>query len=200
MDETGNHQPDAPKQKEEPDIEISVATPEDERAIWDVQYRSSLAFLPDAEKGISEDDVKSWYSDFADDGSLTVAGDKKLADEIKRLKENPPTDSRAFVAKAEGKTVGFCTVKRELDQNRLVGIYLLPGLRGKGLGERLWNEGQKFLDETKDTKVALFEHNKIAEKFYTRLGFERTEGSRPGAKTKSGVETQVIEMILKRNK
>jgi ribosomal protein S18 acetylase RimI-like enzyme len=164
-------------------VEISIAGPEDTNGIRDVQYKSLLADI--ANEVYSRDEIPS------------EEDESKLKHDIQRLRKNPPPESETFVAKVNQKVVGFCTVVRGSEQNSLAEIYIIPAFQRKKIGRRLWDTARQFIDQNKDTTVALLRFNIRAKKFYEGLGFAETGVSWEGENLKSGNRTTVIEMILR---
>src|SRR6266404_6399871 len=198
-----NHQAGwlSPERKSASQIEISLAAPEDEKGIWDVQYRTSLASLPNEDLGITVDDIKDTYKElYKDDGALSVEGERQLQAIIQRLRENLHTDKESFVAKDNANVIGFCTVARYPDKNELIGIYILPEFHGRGIGMDLWKNASQFIDSAKDTFVRLYGHNTEAKKFYNGLGFLETDTLPKIIRHKSGATGSIIEMALRPNK
>jgi ribosomal protein S18 acetylase RimI-like enzyme len=184
----------SPEQRENLNIEISPFMPEDERGRLNVQHQASLATYPNAELGITKDDIEEWFKD-----SLT---DESIRKEEERIKDLPPNPDQQFlVAKSEGKVVGFCVVDKYTDKNQLNGIYILPEFQGKGLGKELWSRSMEFVDRTKPTVVMVIPYNKQAIGAYERFGFQKTgkkANDSEGAKLKSGaILPTPIEMVLK---
>ncbi len=93
--------------------------------------------------------------------------------------------------------IGFCTVVRGSEQNSLAEIYIIPAFQGKKIGGRLWDSARQFIDQDKDTTVALLRFNAPARKFYEGLGFEESGVSWEGENVENGNGTAVIEMILR---
>ena len=147
-------------------MEILPAIPEDARGIKEVQYKTWLATYPNQEVGITVDDVEDRFKDAFSEASL-----KKNEDKIR----NKSAENREmFVAKEDGKIIGFCTVTRQIGKNQLNAIYVLPESQGKGIGLALWQRATEFIDPTKDTTVEVASYNAQAIEFYKKLGFAET--------------------------
>jgi ribosomal protein S18 acetylase RimI-like enzyme len=118
---------------------------------------------------------------------------------LSKENKSPLPESETFVAKMNQKVIGFCTVVRGSEQNSLAEIYVIPAFQGKKIGRRLWDSARQFIDQNKDTNVALLRFNTAAKKFYEGLGFVETgvswEGE--GENLKHGNGATVIEMILR---
>ena len=79
------------------------------------------------------------------------------------------------VAEDESKIVGFCNVGIDGQVAELYRIYLLPDYIGRGLGRRLLERGEEFLQEHGINTYSCFVHkdNEIGKRFYVRSGFQR---------------------------
>jgi ribosomal protein S18 acetylase RimI-like enzyme len=159
-------------------LEISIAGPEDTNGIRDVQADVTNGASSREEIFPREEESKS-------------------KNDIQRLRKNLLPESETFVAKVNQKVVGFCTVVRGSEQNSLAEIYIVPAFQGKKIGRRLWDTARQFIDQNKDTTVALLRINIPARKFYEGLGFAETGVSWEGENLKNGNGTTVIEMILR---
>jgi ribosomal protein S18 acetylase RimI-like enzyme len=107
-----------------------------------------------------------------------------------------------FVAKVNGKVVGFCFVTKNEERNQLSAIYILPEFQGKGLGKSLWESASSFIDTSKDTFVDVVTYNTQAIEFYKKLGFVDTgrRWSEEKFKMKSGGVLPEMEMVIRANK
>ena len=121
----------------------------------------------------------------------------KLKNEDQSSRKNSLPGSETFVAKMNQKVIGFCTVVRGSEQNSLAEIYIIPAFQGRKIGRKLWDSARQFIDQNKDTNVALLRFNIPAKKFYEGLGFAETGVSWEDENLKNGSGTTVIEMILR---
>lgn len=175
------------------EIKITLATPEDARAVQDVFYRTWLATYPNEEHGITVDDIEDRYKD-----KITEEGIKKRAESM----ANEPEGHTLLLAREGDKVAGLCRVVITDTENRLQAIYVLPEYQGKGIGKKLWEEAKKRFDPAKDTYVAVATYNANAIEFYKKLGFEDT-GKRwtdEKFKMKSGASIPEMDMIIKAEK
>ena len=177
--------------------EISIASPEDTNGIREIRYRSLLASNVKEESSRSFDGGNKVHSAFSSDDTLSDENKSKLKNDVQDLRRNTPPESETFVAKVNQKVIGFCTVVRGSEQNSLSEIYIIPRFQGKKIGRRLWDSAHQFIDQNKDTTVALLRFNTVAKKFYERLGFTETGVSWEGENLKDGNGATVIEMILR---
>ena len=177
-------------------MEISIAGPEDTNGIREVQYKSWLANTVNEESGRSCDGANKIRPAPSRDETLSKENKSKLKNDIQSSRKNSLPGSETFVAKVNQKVIGFCTVVRGSEQNSLAEIYIIPPFQGKKIGRRLWDSAHQFIDQNKDTTVALLRFNIPAKKFYEGLGFAETGVSWEGENLENGNGTTVIEMIL----
>jgi GNAT superfamily N-acetyltransferase len=172
-------------------IEISEETVEDVEAVQEVFRVTWIDTYPNEEAGVSREDVEDFVA-------------KRVTPEfIQRLKEYIPKygpKENCFVAKVDGKVVGFCYAKVLEDRNYLQAIYVLPEFQGKGVGYSLWERVKEFFDPSKDVYLELATYNDKAKAFYERLGFVDT-GRRmtyEWTKMKSGGNIPQMEMVMRK--
>jgi len=169
------------------EITIARATPEDVIGIQDVIYHGWLATYPNAEHGITVDDIEDRYKDRHTEERI-AQGREQMA--------NPPDGQTTLIAKEGDKIVGFCRATKHPDRNQLYAIYVLPEYHGRGIGTAMWHEAQQYLDSNKHTIVEVAIYNTKAIKFYGGLGFADTgkRMSNPKFKLKSGAVIPEMEM------
>ncbi len=167
--------------------EISIATPEDVEGMQEVFYHGWLATYPNAEHGITVDDIEDRYKD--------RLSPEKLAQRREQA-ANPLEGQTTLVAKKDDKVVGLCRVSKHPDRNQLYAIYVLPEYHGQGVGTAMWNAAQQYLDASKHTIVEVATYNDKAIEFYKRLGFVDTgkRMSDPKFTMKSGSVIPEMEM------
>ncbi|MFE0025140.1 GNAT family N-acetyltransferase [Amycolatopsis sp. NPDC059021] len=122
----------------------------DARAAADVWLRSFAAALPTVRRPHSDDEVRAYFRDV-----------------VVPLRET-------WVAVVDGRVIGLLV----LDENLLSQLYLEPGWRGRGIGDRF----VALAKERRPSGLQLwtFQVNGPARRFYERHGFlaaERTDGS-----------------------
>lgn len=176
--------------EEKPIISVSQTTPEDIEGLQNVHFRTWLATYPNAEHGVTEDDIKAKFEEW------------HTPEDTVRRKQTvaaPKSGEMHLVAKDAGKVIGFCRARRGDQENELVALYVLPEYQGQGVGSALWSRAAETLDLTKDTVLYAAEYNKNAIAFYEHLGFKDT-GERTTDETlrmKSGSIIPEIKMVLK---
>ncbi len=173
------------------DILVEKATPEDTRGIQELLYRTWLATYPNEAAGITRDDIEDRFKDRFSEERLE-----------KRMQQftHPPDGEVWLVAKKAGVVVGVVSPIQKQDRNQLQRIYVHPDYQRTGVGTKLWEEAQKYLDPAKDTYVEVVEYNTDARHFYENLGFKDT-GRRWQSKNfafKSGAIFPEMEMVLTR--
>src|SRR5580693_1949436 len=98
-------------------FEIREAQRSDAEAVERLRYETWLATYPNAEIGITTEDVEDRFKD-----RFTAEALSKKADEIQETR----SIGKFLVAIADGRIVGFCKVVRIEKGNQLQGIYILP--------------------------------------------------------------------------
>jgi len=171
-------------------ITIQNAKPEDAIETSKVFKSCWLDTYPNAEYGITREDIEYYYRN-----SLTKEALDKKRDQIKNI----PTTEKFFTAKDDGKIIGVCRLIKHLDKNELKSIYIMSSYRGKGIGTMFWKEALKFFDPPKDTVVTVAIYNKNAIDFYSKLGFVDTgrRFSDEKFRMKSGSIIPDLEMVKK---
>lgn len=172
------------------EIKILDAVPEDSLGITNVFYKSWLATYPNAEKGITIEDIEHSYKDDFSEEKIS---------ELKELIRNLPNNKKRLVAKKGDLIVGSCTVIRNENNNNLRTLYVLPEFQNKGIGKRLWEKAMEFFDPKNDTFVQVADYTENAINFYKKLGFVDTGKRTPqeSGPFKSGAVITDMEMIRK---
>ena len=170
--------------------EIRLAQSGDAEGIQEVFYRSWLKTYPNADAGITREDVEERFTD--------RLSKEKLAQRRSSI-ENPPEGEVMLVAIKGGIVVGVCSPINKSDRNQLQRIYVLPEYERQGIGTQLWERAMHYIDTGKDTYVEVAIYNQNAINFYTKLGFRDTgrRDTHKNFRSKSGAELPILEMILK---
>lgn len=185
---------DVPHQETEvTSLIVEPATKNDAESIYRVQSQTWLDTYPNKDAGITREDIR-----------LRIEGEhgELVSEKIKRWKERIESDnekSKIFVARVDGKVVGF-TAPGFIDGQRRIGaIYVLPEAQGKGVGSALMKQALSWHGNSDDIylRVATYNHNAI--NFYKGFGFEETGNSITDqtAKDRGIVEIPEIEMVLR---
>jgi ribosomal protein S18 acetylase RimI-like enzyme len=176
------------------EIKILPAIPNDAKGILHVLRKTWRATYPNEKLGITEEDIEESFKD-----SFTEENISKLQNKIRDIPEN----DKRLIAKTDDKIIGIARVIKNMENNKLETIYVLPEYQGKGIGKMLWEEMKNFCDPSKDIIVHVATYNQNTIEFYKKLGFEDT-GKRFSDTTwrmkKIGASIPEMEMIIKANK
>lgn len=172
-------------------IIILPAKPEDAGEIQELLYKTWLATYPNAEHGITTDDIKALYKT-KNDGERIAKREEAL--------RNPRSGEFCFVAKDDSRVVGFCRTVESVSGNKLQAIYVIPDFQGKGVGKALWNEASKKFNPSKDIFVEVATYNLKAIVFYKSLGFKETGKTftEERFRMKSGSIIPETELVIRR--
>ena len=171
-------------------INISLARPEDAKEAQLVFYQTWLHTYPNEEHGITLDAIKQRYA-----GRLTDEGIARFADKI----ANPEPNTQFLVARQDNKIIGACRLRKDDMQNQLGAIYVLPEWQRLGVGDKLWQEAQRFFDADKDIVVNVATYNNKAINFYKKLGFVDTgkRFSEENFRLAGDVSLPEMEMVIR---
>ncbi len=167
---------------------VTEATSDDAKDIAEIQKEGWLTTYVNEEIGVTKEAILQ----------------KGLGNEeyVQRWKEGvTKPGTKTWVAKENGRAVGFCFVKTGESVNQLGALYVLSSTRGGGIGTKLMEQALAFLGDEKsiELEVASYNHNAIS--FYERFGFKSvgdiempTSGGLP-----SGGQIPKIKMVLEQN-
>jgi ribosomal protein S18 acetylase RimI-like enzyme len=150
-----------------------------------------LATYPNAEAGITKEDIAFMFKD--------AFTDETLWQRREALAKAPERGRFLLIAKDGEKVTGLCGAAILGGFNKLGLIYVLPWYQGKGIGKKLWDAIVPFLDKEKSTIVQVATYNTQAIEFYKKLGFADT-GKRISDekwRMKSGAVIPEMEMCLR---
>ena len=172
------------------EIEILDAVSDDAFGITTVFYKAWLATYPNEAKGVTVEDIEDSYKD--------EFSTEKI-ENLKELIRNLPKNKKRLVAKRGDMVVGACTVIRNENNNYLRTLYVLPEFQNKGIGTKLWNKANEFLNPKKDTFVQVADYTENAINFYKKLGFIDTgkRTTQESERLKSGAVIIDMEMVRK---
>lgn len=181
------------QERNEVPVVIREASPEDSSEMREVLYKTWLDTYPNEEAGITRDDIEDFNARRNSPEEI-----RQREESLKTKKEN----ELRLVSEVDGKIVGLATFVRHGVKNQLQAIYVLPEVQGMGVGKKLWAEGSKFFDPTKETIVNVATYNDQAINFYKKLGFEDTgiRFAEERFKMKSGAVIPEMTMIIKAKK
>lgn len=172
---------------------IEQAAPADAEAIFDVQRRSWLATYPNAEAGISEEDIR-----------LRIEGEngELIPEKIQRLRagiEFSNDQQTTFVARDHGEVVGFIAPSIREGKRRVGALYVRPDAQGQGVGGQLLQKAIEWYGRDQDVFLHVATYNHRAIEFYEKYGFVETgtEVHDEIARQKGMPEIPQIEMVLR---
>jgi ribosomal protein S18 acetylase RimI-like enzyme len=172
---------------------IEKANPEDAAAIFDVQRLTWLATYPNEEAGITYKDIRKRLE--GEDGELVL----QKIDRWKRGIETAGDTRQVFVARDEGRLIGFVAPGIMDRQRRIGAIYVLPEAQGRGIGGRLLQKALAWHGDNNDVFLHVATYNQKAIDFYKKHGFEQTatEIVDEAALRNGNVPIPEIEMVRK---
>lgn len=139
--------------------------PEDIPETQEVFYKTWLATYPNAEIGVTIDDIEDRFVDRNDPERI-----QKLKDRVRGLADS----ERFLVCEIDATVVGVCRLVIDAEKNKLQAIYVLPEYQDRGIGTMFWAEALKFFDPKKPISVCVAIYNAGAIAFYKKLGFVET--------------------------
>jgi diamine N-acetyltransferase len=170
-------------------VQVHDATPNDADGIRQVQQYTWLATYPNAELGITKEDIEAFFH-----ASSSEEAVKRGQVWQQRINSDPLV--HLWVAKHAKRIAGFCLAKKEGTQNRIQAIYVLPEYQGTGIGKRLLQTALDWLGSQQEVVLTVASYNQQAINFYSRFGF--VPSGRPAhsrvAKLPSGAVIPEIEL------
>jgi predicted GNAT family acetyltransferase len=146
-------------------LHIRDAEPGDVRGVNQVLYEAWLVTYPNAEIGITKEDIEHSYVD-----TFTEEAIRKKEERMRHI----PKNQKRLVAVYENRVVGVTTMVQREEYNQLQTIYILPEFQGKGIGTMLYAEAVRFCDTNKKLIVHVATYNHTAIAFYQKRGFVDT--------------------------
>lgn len=174
-------------QEEEPQLEIGFAKAGDGAGIAAVQKQGWLTAYPDPSIGLTREDIET----------IPFGSSEQLAKWEKRI-EDQGEGRRIWVAREEGKIIGFSVAAKTPDVHELQAIYVLPTYHGKNVGKALMDASMTWLGNECEVVVWLFTHNKRAAAFYRKYGF--SESGKEATLEVNGKQIPDFEMVKKMEK
>ena len=142
---------------------ISNAKPEDAEQIQKLYYETWVDTYRNDEHGITLENLQYRYRDSMSEKSIDWLRDF--------IKSKIPDNNKYLTAKVDSKVIGVSYLEKEIDHNRLHGLYILPEYQSKGMGKMFWEEAKKFFDLKNKTILEVAVYNAKAIGFYKKLGF-----------------------------
>ena len=171
------------------EIKIVIANPEDIRSIKEVNITTWLETYPNAEHGITREDLEDRFKD--------AFSEEKLREGAEKM-SNASKGETVLLAKEGDLVLGYCKIVVSDNENRINSLYILPKYQKRGIGKKLCEEAMKLLDPSKDIYVNVATYNTNAIAFYEKLGFVKTgkEWSDPKFTMRNGAVIPEMEMVM----
>jgi ribosomal protein S18 acetylase RimI-like enzyme len=168
---------------------IEQATPSDAESIMRLKRAAWLKAYPSAEHGVSEEDVENKFTE-----QDVLQGAKNWEAGI----AGEPHDGKrqTFVARQDGRVVGFTSPCFEDEQWRIGQLYVDPDFQGIGIGSHLLGTALEWLGDDKDVYLHVLKWNENAINLYERFGFKPTGKEIPAEVDERGrKQLPEIEML-----
>ncbi len=179
-------------------IDIERAVPGDAEVICDIRDRAWIKAYPNTELGITAEDIT-----LNAQGRGGVFVPRRIAYLKDELAKDDGTGLSTFVAKADGKVVGFIDPRVDEQFHRRIGaIYVSPDAQGMGVGGKLMAKVLDLYGRDQDIFLEVVSYNQNAINFYVRFGFEKTDTvvSEEQGRPDYMKSLPQIEMVLKAQK
>ncbi|MEO5949609.1 MAG: GNAT family N-acetyltransferase [Candidatus Saccharimonas sp.] len=172
---------------------VERAIPTDAEGIFEVQRCTWLATYPNADAGITEEDIRV---------RLEGKNGELIPQKVERCRngiEATNNERATFVVHDNGRVVGFVAPVIRDGQRRIGAIYVLPEAQGRGIGRELLERAIEWHGRDEDIFLHVASYNQSAIEFYKKNGFEVTgaEIKDEIAKLNNYTEIPQIEMVLR---
>lgn len=145
------------------EILINEASLENAGDILEIQTQTWLTNYPNPEIGITREDVEEKTKQWHEEGE----------ERIKQLINIP--NSHTWIAKHNGKVVGFIGVLRGERSNSIEAVHILPDFQGKGIGTQLIRTALEWFGNNNPVSLEVVTYNIGAQRLYERLGFKKQD-------------------------
>ncbi len=168
---------------------IATATVADAADINRIQAETWLATYPNAELGITLEDITSL-------GLGSAERQQKWEKNLSNFDEL----SKGWVARDErGVSVGFCTVTKKDGRHLVRAMYVLPQAQHQGVGQQLLSVALEWLGIDKEIQLDVAAYNQPAIAFYEKNGFKKVEGVEPSIQVVFPSGRKLPEIVMRRD-
>ncbi len=172
---------------------VELAIPADAEGVFNVQRLTWLATYPNADAGITEDDIR-----------IRVEGEhgeiiSQKIEHWRKCNEATGSERATFVVHDDSRVVGFAAPAIIEGRRRIGAIYVLPEAQGKGVGGKLLQKAIEWHGRDEDIFLHVASYNQNAIEFYKKNGFVETDTKIKDevAQLGRGKEIPEIEMVLR---
>lgn len=148
-------------------VEISDASASDAFEIARVQEEAWFAAYPNEAYKITEEDIALEFSDRPD----------RIRKWEEKLKKE--TGKYTWIAKENGKVIGFCSAEKGPERNEVKALYVSPEYQGQEVGTQLLEKAFDWIGRDKDISLAVATYNTQAIEFYRKHGFREEISEAP---------------------
>ncbi len=140
-------------------IKIVTASPEDASILGYIQSETWLNCYINKEQAISKADIQAKVDEWNQQGDIRIKS------------EMQKSNAYTWVAKDADQIVGFVAGLKELKQNHIEALHVLPQYQGKGIGTALLKTVLDWLGDEKPIVIEVVAYNLNAQEFYKKHGF-----------------------------
>ena len=153
-------------------VSVERAVPGDAEAIMTIKREAWLAAYPNKEFGVTVEDIQKKFPQDSMPAAIEnwqrgIASEKENGDRV------------TFVARVDGKVVGFTAPCSEDGQRRIGAMYISPDAQGKGVGSQLLRKAVQWHGLEQDIYLHVVRYNHNAIRFYEHFGFRKTGKEMP---------------------
>jgi ribosomal protein S18 acetylase RimI-like enzyme len=177
---------------------IERAIPDDAEVICDIRDRAWLKAYPNAELGITAEDIR--INAQGRDGEFVP---RRVAYLKEQFAKDDGIGLTTFVAKVDNKVIGYVDPRiDEQNHRRIDAIYVAPEAQGMGVGGKLMRQVLDLYGRDQDIFLEVVSYNQNAIDFYKRFGFEQTDAVVPEEEGRPDYLKTLpqVEMVLRAEK
>jgi ribosomal protein S18 acetylase RimI-like enzyme len=179
-------------------VKIERAIPDDAEVICDIRDRAWLKAYPNAELGITAEDIR--INAQGRDGEFVP---RRVAYLKEQFAKDDGIGLTTFVAKVDNKVIGYVDPRiDEQNHRRIDAIYVAPEAQGMGVGGKLMRQVLDLYGRDQDIFLEVVSYNQNAIDFYKRFGFEQTDAVVPEEEGRPDYLKTLpqVEMVLRAEK